>query len=81
MIGRAIYTYRVSNRSLLDGAYVGMSYELGRIGQSVLGLDRAPLRRSNALFLAFDSPVGPMYIAYGRANSHTQAAYFFLGRP
>jgi NTE family protein len=81
MLGRAVYTYRISNRSMLDGAYIGVSEELGRIGQSVLGLDRAPLRRSNAVFLAFDSPVGPMYVAYGRASAHNQAAYFFLGRP
>ena len=29
----------------------------------------------------FDSPLGPVYLAFGRGDSKNQAVYFFLGRP
>ena len=79
--GRVIYNYRVSAPGLLDGAYVGVSLEAGRVGDSVAGFERSSLRRGSALYFAFDSPLGPVYLAYGRGDGKNQAVYFFLGRP
>jgi NTE family protein len=79
--GRLVYNYRVSAPGLLDGAYVGVSLEAGRIGDSVAGATRSSLRRGNALYFAFDTPLGPVYLAYGRGDGGNQAAYFFLGQP
>jgi len=79
--GRLIYNYRVSAPGLLDGAYVGVSYEAGRIGDSVTGANRTALRHGGALYFAFDSPIGPVYLAYGRADSGRQSVYFFVGQP
>jgi hypothetical protein len=32
-------------------------------------------------FVAVDTPIGPMYLAYGRAAAGLGSFYFFLGRP
>jgi NTE family protein len=79
--GRLIYNYRVSAPGLLDGAYVGLSYEAGRIGDSVTGANRSGLRRGAALYFAFDTPLGPVYLAYGRGDGRRQSVYFFVGQP
>jgi NTE family protein len=79
--GRLVYNYRVSAPGLLDGAYVGASIEYGRIGDGLTGADRAPMHRGASVYFAFDTPVGPVYLAYGRGDGNNQSAYFFLGRP
>jgi len=79
--GRLIYNYRVSAPGLFDGAYVGVSYETGRIGDTVTGANRSALRHGAALYFAFDSPIGPVYVAYGRGDGRRQAVYLFVGQP
>lgn len=79
--GRLIYNYRVSAPGLLDGAYIGLSYETGRIGDTVTGANRSSLRHGGALYFAFDTPIGPVYLAYGRGDSGRQSFYFFVGQP
>jgi len=79
--GRVIYNYRVRAPGLLDGAYLGGSLEAGRIGDTVIGTDRSSMRRGSSLYFAADSPLGPVYLAYGRGDGNNQAVYFFLGRP
>jgi NTE family protein len=79
--GRMVYNYRVSAPGLLDGAYVGVSLEAGRIGDSVTGGARSSLRRGASLYFAFDTPLGPVYLAYGHGDGSNQAVYFFLGQP
>jgi len=36
---------------------------------------------SGSLFVAIDSPLGPFYVAYGRARDGNSSLYIFLGRP
>lgn len=79
--GRAIYTYQLRQAGLLEGAFVGLSAEIGRIGDAVRGPNRAASLHGNALFLGVDTPVGPVYLGYGRASASSQAVYLFLGQP
>jgi len=79
--GRMVYNYRVSQPGLLDGAYFGVSLESGRIGASITGANRASARYGGALYFAFDSPIGPVYIAYGHGDGRNQAVYFYVGQP
>ena len=46
----------------------------------MLGNDYGTLK-SAALFVGADSPLGPVYFGYGRANDGTGTFYFHLGRP
>lgn len=79
--GRLLYNYRLAGPSVFDGAYIGFSAEAGRIGDTLSGLNRTSSRKSVSLYFAVDTPLGPVYLAYGRANTQNQAVYFFLGRP
>ncbi|MFG6430154.1 patatin-like phospholipase family protein [Roseateles sp. LYH14W] len=77
---RLVYAWRISAPGLLDGMYLGLSAEVGRINDQ---LGESPQRtlRSNALFLAADTPLGPVYLGYGRGASGRSATYFYLGLP
>jgi len=44
-------------------------------------LDNHWLGCGGLLFLAVNSVIGPVYLAYGRAEGGKDAYYFFLGRP
>ena len=43
--------------------------------------DHTQTSASFSAAFAFDSPLGPVYLAYGRGDGKNQAVYFFLGRP
>lgn len=79
--GRLIYAYQLRQGGLLEGAFVGVSAEAGRIGDAVRGPDKAASLRGNAIFLGVDTPVGPFYLGYGRASANAQAVYLYLGQP
>lgn len=80
-LGRLLYTYRAAMPGILDGVHFGASTEFGRINNI---LDSVPARgtlRSNALFMGADTPVGPLYLGYGRAAGGNNAFYLYLGLP
>ena len=79
--GRLVYNYRVSTPGLLDGAYVGVSLEAGRIGDKLNSAATASSHRGASLYFAFDTPLGPVYLAYGRSDGGNQSVYFFVGQP
>ena len=37
--------------------------------------------KSMALFLGVDTPIGPLYLGYGRTASGIDSGYLYLGRP
>lgn len=79
--GRVVYNYRLSGGGFLDGMYVGASMEAGRIGDLAFGPERDRLRRGRSLYFALDTPVGPVYLAWGVADGGNRAAYLYLGQP
>jgi NTE family protein len=60
---------------------VGLSLEAGRIRKPLVETNSDDVLHAGSLFLAADSPLGPMYLAYGRADGGNSSIYFFLGRP
>jgi NTE family protein len=78
--GRLMYYHRIWRGSLLEGAYGGMSLELGKVGDPLVSGSPDGLLKSGSLFIGSDSPVGPAYLGYGRAVDGNQSFYFFLGR-
>ena len=79
--GRMIYTYQLRSAGFLEGMFAGVSAEAGRIGDTVRGPNTAGTLHGNAIFLGVDTPLGPLYLGYGRASSSAQAVYLFLGQP
>jgi NTE family protein len=81
LFGRLMYYQRVLRGSLLEGAYAGVSLEVGRMYEPIVPGNNDALIRSGSLFVAADTPVGPAYLAYGRATDGNSNLYFYLGRP
>jgi NTE family protein len=81
LLGRVNYSHRLTNVGFLDGAYAGVSLEAARIGDTAFGPQRDKSRHGFAVYLAMDTPLGPVYLAVGRGNDRRHAAYFYLGQP
>ncbi|MCU6499266.1 hypothetical protein LPN04_15830 [Rugamonas sp. A1-17] len=79
--GRLVYNYRLTAPGLLNCAYVGASAELGRVGNTIDAQDGEQTVRSNALYIAIDTPLGPLYFGAGRASRNQTALYLLIGKP
>jgi len=58
---------------------VGASVEAGAAWNN--GGGKGPLRLSGSVFAGADTPVGPIYLAYGVGGIDRHALYFILGQP
>ena len=79
--GRVMYYHRIMSGTLLEGAYGGVSLEAGRIGNPLVASNSEDWLKSSSVFIGTDSPIGPMYLGYGRAEDGNSSFYFYLGRP
>lgn len=78
---RLMYYHRILPGTLLEGAYGGLSLEIGKVGNPVVAGSPTGVLRSGSLFIAADSPLGAAYLGYGRAEDGNSSLYFYLGRP
>ncbi|MCY1209730.1 hypothetical protein D9M72_213930 [compost metagenome] len=76
-----MYYNKLARQTLLQGVYAGFSLEAGRMGDPLVPGSPTGLLKSGSVFLALDSPLGPLYLAYGRAAAGTYSFYLFLGKP
>ena len=60
-------------------SYLGASLELGNVWQdsSDVSLDNTIF--AGSVFLGLDTPIGPVYLAYGRTEQEDQAIYLYIG--
>lgn len=79
--GRLVYYRRILRGTFLQGAFGGLSLEIGRVGNPLVRSNPDGVLRSGSLFVATDTPIGPAYLAYGRAQDGNGNIYFFLGQP
>jgi NTE family protein len=78
---RAMYYRRILQGTLFEGAYGGFSLEAGKVDEPLIPGNPDGDLWSASLFVAVDTPIGPVYLAYGRAAAGLGSFYFFLGRP
>ena len=78
--GRLVYYNRLKYTTLYD-LYAGFSLEAGKYGTPVVPGNPSGLLTSASVFLGADTPIGPMYLGYGRAADGNSSFYFYLGRP
>lgn len=78
---RLVYYNKLVKQTLLEGVYAGASAEIGRVGAPLVAGSPTGALKSGSLFLGVDSPIGPLYLAYGRAAGGHYAFYLFLGKP
>jgi NTE family protein len=75
----ALLYRRIANLTMLS-LYAGASLEYGNVFQErdEIALDNG--RVAGSAFLGLDTPVGPVYLAYGAAERGRENLYFFLGK-
>lgn len=78
--GRALVSYyrRIGNIAYLP-AYVGATLEAGNAWQNKADIGFSDTIAAGSLWIGADTPIGPVYVAYGRAETDDDAFYLFLG--
>jgi NTE family protein len=79
--GRLVYYRKLTKAVLTEGVYAGASLEAGRVGGQLVPGSPTGMLEAGSLFLAYDTPLGPVYLAYGIAQDGNRTFYFFLGLP
>ena len=83
--GRLKYQYRVlgdSSNIFRFPFYVGATLEAGNVFGSLSDsreIDWKDLKQAGSVYVGFNSPLGPIYTAYGYHNEHIQSIYFYFG--
>ncbi len=78
--GRLVYYNRLRSTMPYD-LYAGFSLEAGEYGTPLVPGNPRGLLTSASVFLGADTPIGPIYLGYGRAADGNSSFYFYLGRP
>ncbi|MEQ9505954.1 MAG: patatin-like phospholipase family protein [Hyphomonas sp.] len=60
--------------------FVGGSAEIGDVWQRDTGLNGSDLRLGGSVFVAANTALGPVYLAFGRSEGGRQSAYLLIGR-
>ena len=76
-----MYYRKLTKAVLTEGVYAGASLEAGRVGGQFVPGNPTGMLEAGSLFLAYDTPLGPIYLAYGIAQDGNRTFYFFLGLP
>ncbi|WP_460237079.1 patatin-like phospholipase family protein [Aurantivibrio plasticivorans] len=77
-----VYTYEVAQNDF--GAislplYLGASIEAGNVWARREDIEYSNLRESGSIFVGWDSPLGPAYLAYGQSDKKERSFYLYLG--
>ena len=72
--------YRRLNDLAVLPAFAGISLEYGGVWEDRSAISSASARLGGSVWIGVDSPIGPVYAAYGRAEAGEGAFYLFLGR-
>jgi NTE family protein len=73
--------YRHMNVTDALPIYAGFTLEAGNTWDNHSQIELGSLNYSTSLFVGSDTPIGPVYLAYGVAESGENTLYFFLGNP
>lgn len=73
--------YRRLNEVKLAPVYAGITLEAGNVWERKSDISLDDLVYAGSLFLGVDTPIGPVFLAWGRADSNESTFYFYLGNP
>jgi NTE family protein len=83
LLGDLIAYRRIANPrffTLKLPVYVGGSIEAGNAYEGLEEIDASSLIVAGSAFLGIDTPLGPLYVAYGLAEGGRSSGYLFLGQ-
>ncbi len=81
--GSIAYLHRLDEQSILPvdlPVYLGFSLEAGNVWPSHSAVSGGDLIRAGAVLMGVDSPLGGVYLGYGRAEQGDSSFYLKLGR-
>lgn len=73
--------YRRLNQLNIFKIYAGFTLEAGNVWDRSQDIGFDDLRYSGSVFFGADTPIGPMYLAYGHSDGGESAVYFYVGNP
>jgi NTE family protein len=81
-LGLATFAYyrRLSEGDLFP-LFAGFTLETGNVWREQSDVSFSSLRYSASGFLGVDTPIGPVYLAYGHSDDGQGAVYFYFGNP
>jgi NTE family protein len=79
-VGRALAAYyrQVGNIGRVP-AYAGITIEKGNAWDSRDDISFANSLNAASLWVGAETPIGPVYLSYGRAEGGRDSLYFFIG--
>jgi len=83
LFSRLTYLHRLDEQSFLPvdlPVYLALSVEAGNVWQNNSDLSSGDLIFAGSLVLGVDSPLGPLYMGYGKAEDGVSSFYLRLGR-
>lgn len=81
-VARMLYYKEIGNSKSIFRVpvYIGGSLETGNAWNDENDINADSLITAGSLILAFDTPIGPLYLAQGFADGGNTTSYLFLGR-
>jgi NTE family protein len=79
--GRVMYYNKLVDYNVFDGLYAGFSLEAGKMRNPLIASNNSSMINAASVFVATDSPVGPVYLSYGHASTGDSSFYLFMGLP
>lgn len=73
--------YRRLNQLDFIPAYAGFTLEAGNVWDFSQDIKFDNLRYAASVFVGADTPIGPVYLAYGQSEGGSNAVYFYVGNP
>ena len=77
----SLTSFRRVNRNLWIPMYAGLSLEAGNVWDSSDQISSGDLQFAGAVFAGADTPLGPLYLAWGLAEGGENTVYLYLGNP
>ena len=74
------YYRRLNNQDLFP-VYAGATLETGNVWNFSDDIGFDDLRYSGSIFVGADTPIGPVYLAFGHSDNGDNAVYFYVGNP
>lgn len=77
-LARVVYLRRINDIQLFK-AYAGASLEWGNVWQDSSDISFGDTIFAGSVFMGVDTPIGPLYLGYGRNDASKGSLYLFLG--
>jgi NTE family protein len=77
-LARLVYMREIQNVQFFK-AYAGASLELGNVWQDTSDMSFGDTIFGGSAFIGADTPIGPIYLGYGRNDRSEGSVYLFLG--